>query len=108
MNRFRIGREFRGAPLGDERRSARLERIGDKLALDPARSFPEAMASEGQLEALYRFLNNGDVTFEQILKPHAAMSAGRGGQHPDVLVLHDTTSLAFAREHRGLPFSARP
>jgi hypothetical protein len=43
---------------GDERRSARLERIGETLARDPSRSFPEAMASEGQLEALYRFLNN--------------------------------------------------
>jgi len=74
-----IRREFRGAPLGDERRSARLERIGEKLALDPARSFPEAMASEGQLEALYRFLNNDDVTFGQIMKPHAA--AGRSRQH---------------------------
>ena len=62
-----IGREFRGAPLGDERRSSRLERIVEKVPLDPARSFPEAMASEGQLEALYRFLNNDDVTFGQIL-----------------------------------------
>src|SRR5207253_2707957 len=65
-------------------------------------SFPEGMASEGQLEALYRFLNNDDVTFGQILKPHAAMSAARCSQHADLLVLHDTTSLEFAGERRGL------
>ncbi len=51
-----IGAEFRGASLGDERRSARLERIGATLSRDPASSFPEAMGSEGQLKALYRFL----------------------------------------------------
>jgi hypothetical protein len=45
-----IGEEFRDAPLGDPRRSARLERIGEALSRDPASSFPEAMGSEGQLE----------------------------------------------------------
>jgi len=84
-----ISGEFRGARLGDERRSARLERIGEKLALDPSRSFPEAMASEGQLEALYRFLNNDEVTFGQILQPHIAMSAARCNQREEVLVRHD-------------------
>jgi len=70
--------------------------------MDPARSFPEAMGSEGQLEALYRFLNNDDVTFEQILRPHAAMSAARCSQYANVLVLHDTTSMEFAGERQGL------
>ncbi len=52
-----IGEEFRGAALGDARLSARLERIGEVLSRDPGSSFPQAMGSEGQLEALYRFLN---------------------------------------------------
>jgi hypothetical protein len=60
------------------------------------------MASEGQLEALYRFLNNDDISFAQILQPHAAMTAERCGEHKDVLVLHDTTSMQFAGERRGL------
>ena len=72
-----IGREYRGASLGDRRRSARLEAIGERLAQDPSRSFPEAMASEGQLEALYRFLNNDGVSFARILEPHAGMTAER-------------------------------
>jgi hypothetical protein len=97
-----IAEEFRGAPLGDERRSTRLERIGERLTAHPARSFPEAMGSEGQLEALYRFLNNDDVTFGRILRPHVDMSARRCGAHDAVLVLHDTTSLEFAGEREGL------
>jgi Transposase DNA-binding/Transposase DDE domain len=97
-----IGREFRRASLGDRRRSARLEAIGTRLATDPSRSFPEAMASEGQLEALYRFLNNDGVSFGRILRPHAVMTAERCAEHRDVLVLHDTTSMEFVGEREGL------
>jgi len=88
--------------LGDLRRSARLERIGARLALDPSRSFPEAMASEGQLEAFYRFLNSDDVTFSRILGPHAMMTAERCNDRGDVLILHDTTSLEFAGVREGM------
>lgn len=63
-----FGEEFRSAPLGDPRRSARLERIGEALSRDPASSFPEAMGSEGQLEALYRFLNNDAVNIGRMLQ----------------------------------------
>jgi hypothetical protein len=97
-----VAAEFRDAPLGDRRRSARLERIGERLASDPTRSFPEAMASEGQLEALYRFLNNDEVSFRRILAPHARKAAERSGSHGEVLVLHDTTSLEFRGERDGL------
>jgi hypothetical protein len=94
--------EFRDASLGDKRRSMRLERIGSALALDPGRSFPEAMASEGQLEALYRFLNCDDVTFAGILGPHYRRTASRCDDHEDVLVLHDTTSMEFSGAREGL------
>src|ERR1700722_13008547 len=97
-----IGSEFRGALLGDERRSARLERIGVRLALDPSKGFPEAMASEGQLEAFYRFVNNDEVSFPRILDPHSKMTARRCTEHDDVLVLHDTTSMEFSGERHGL------
>ena len=97
-----IGREFRGALLGDQRRGARLERIGARLALDPSQSFPEAMASEGQLEAFYRFLNSDDVSFAGILRPHAMMTAERCDDRDDVLILHDTTSLEFTGAREGL------
>ena len=61
-----IASEYRGAVLGDQRRSERLERIGRDLARNPGLSFPEAMRTEGQLEGLYRFLNNDEVTFEAV------------------------------------------
>lgn len=94
--------EFRGGEFGDKRRSARVERIGAALARDPTLSFPEAMASEGQLEALYRLLNNDNVTFAGIHEPHAGRTAERCRSQDDFLVLHDTTALEFAGDREGL------
>jgi hypothetical protein len=47
-----IESEYRGAVLGDRRRSERLGRIAVELARNPGLSFPEAMGSKGQLRAL--------------------------------------------------------
>ena len=97
-----IGSEYRGAVLGDRRRSERLERIAVELARNPGLSFPEAMGSEGQLEGLYRFLNNDEVSFEAVHAPHAEQTRLRC-QVPDrVLVLHDTTVLTYSGEREGL------
>jgi len=87
--------EYRGAELGDPRRTKRLERIGCELARNPGLSFPEAMGSEGQLEGLYRFFSNGEVTFEAVLAPHAQQTRLRCQAHDRVLVLHDTTIVTF-------------
>jgi hypothetical protein len=97
-----IGSEYRGAVLGDRRRSERLERIAVGLARNPGLSFPEAMGSEGQLEGLYRFLNNDDVTFEAVHAPHAEQTRLRCQAHDRVLVLHDTTVLTYSGEREGL------
>ncbi len=82
--------------------SARLERIGEVLSRDPGSSFPEAMGSEGQLEALYRFLNNDAVTIGSILQPHTNMATARCRALQNVLVLHDTTSFEFSSKRQGL------
>lgn len=97
-----IGLEFRGGDFGDKRRGERLERIGSVLARDPGLSFPEAMGSEGQLEALYRLLNNDKVSFSSIHGPHTRRTAERCRTHDDVLVLHDTTAMEFNGNRQGL------
>ena len=94
--------EYPRAALGDKRRSDRLERIGGLPARDPGLSFPEAMASEGQLEALYRFLNNDSVTFDRVIRPHARNTVERCRVLKQVLILHDTTPLQFEGKREGL------
>jgi hypothetical protein len=97
-----IAEEYRGAALGDGRRSRRLERIGCKLASNPGLSFPEAMETEGQLEGLYRFLKSDGVTLEAVQAPHAEQTRLRCQVHERVLVLHDTTVLKFNGQRQGL------
>jgi Transposase DNA-binding len=96
-----IASEYRGAVLGDRRRSERMERIAVDLARNPGLSFPEAMRTEGQLEGLYRFLNNDEVTFEAVHAPHAEQTRLRCQAHDRVLVLHDTTVLTYSGEREG-------
>ncbi|MGA2451370.1 MAG: transposase DNA-binding-containing protein [Polyangiaceae bacterium] len=73
-----MGAEYRGASLGDARRGRRLERIAGELARNPGLSFLEAMGSEGQLEGLYRFLNNEQVCFEAVHAPGQVPISARG------------------------------
>ena len=102
MTATEIHNEYRGAQFGDKRRSDRLVRIGEVLARDPDLSFPEAMASEGQLKALYRFLNNREVTFERVTAPHVRRTAQRCRRLDQVLVLHDTTAFELPGKREGL------
>jgi hypothetical protein len=60
-----IALAYRGASLGDVRRGQRLERIAVELARNPGLSFPKQWGTRGQLEGVYRFLNNDEVTFER-------------------------------------------
>lgn len=86
-----IGREFEGATLGDERRSARLIKVAGAPSRDPSASFPRAMGSDAELEAFYRFINNGNFSAEAILEPHVGATLQRGREAGEVLVLHDST-----------------
>lgn len=97
-----VGLEFGGASFGDARLSKRLERIGAALVERPEASFPEAMRSEGQLEGLYRFINNNKVCFDKIRAPHIEQTVARCREQEDVLILHDTTSLEFSGDREGL------
>ena len=73
-----------------------------RMARNPGLSFSEAMGSEGQLEGLYRFLNNDEVTFETVHAPHAERTRSRCLAHKQVLVLHDTTVLKYNGDREGL------
>jgi hypothetical protein len=50
--------EFIGADFGDARLSKRLLKLVERLAVDPAVSFPEACRTDAELEATYRFFGN--------------------------------------------------
>jgi len=91
-------REVEGAPLGDTRLTKRAIQLVDVLAAAPDKSFPRQVDSEGELEALYRFVNNEKVTPELLLAPHYRATAARAAEAGRVIVVHDTTGFSFGGE----------
>jgi hypothetical protein len=91
-------KEVVGASLGDERLTRRAVQIVERLAAAPAKSFPLQTASDGELEGLYRFVNNEQVEPERILEPHYTATAKRAADAGRVIVVHDTTVFSFGGE----------
>ena len=90
-----IGKEFRGAQLGNKQRTKRLERIAERLEAHAGKSLPQALGSIADREATYRFLSNENISFGGILAPHFEMTASRAEKHSEILCIHDTTELEF-------------
>jgi hypothetical protein len=92
--------EFSGAVLGDRRLNGRALKIVEAIAGAPDDSFPNQTSDDGELEALYRFLNNDRVELEPLLAPHFEQTARRAEKSGRVLVIHDTTGFSFGGETR--------
>jgi hypothetical protein len=90
----RLIRGFESADFGgDRRRTQRLKRVVSRLAKRPTATLPQAMGSESELEAMYRFANNPRVTMQALMQAYAADTARRASQQPLLLAIHDTTSV---------------
>ena len=97
-----IGDEFAAARLGDARRTRRLQEVARLTESAPEVGFPQMVETDGELEAIYRFLSNGEVSSASILEPHIAATMRRAKQAAVCLVLHDTTDFEFTGEREGL------
>ena len=97
--RVSLREEMAGGDLGDDRLNARRDRLIDVLAQSPDVGFPEACTSDGEVEALYRFLRNPRVSLAAVLEPHLVATQQRCRALDEVLVIHDTTEFSFAGEH---------
>lgn len=90
--------EMAGTDLGDERLNARRDRVIDVLEQHPDAGFPDACGSDGEAEALYRFLRNRRVSLDAVIEPHVRATADRCRAVGEVLVIHDTTENSFSGE----------
>jgi len=97
-----IGDEFAEARLGDVRRTRRLQEVARLTEDAPEVGFPQMVETEGELEAIYRFLSNGEVSSASILEPHIQGTMRRAKQAGVCLVLHDTTDFEFTGDRQGL------
>jgi hypothetical protein len=103
VSSFEIGPisvEFSGIEFGDRRLDKRAVKIVEAIAAAPSDGFPKVMSDDGELEALYRFLNNERVELESVLAPHFRETTRRAEAAGRVLVIHDTTGFSFGGETR--------
>lgn len=95
--------EYEDVDFGDGRLDDRLRQILPRLASNPAQSFPEQMVTDGEQEALYRFLKNPKVTIDALLEGHRAQTQERMTGRSIVRIVHDTSEFMFKGEREGLP-----
>lgn len=86
---------FGGVHLGDERRGRRAVAIAEAIAQQPQASLPRQMQEPGALQAVYRFLQNPHVSYEQLIGPHLQQTREAAGQQSQVLLIQDTTDLDY-------------
>jgi transposase-like protein/DDE family transposase len=94
-------RTFGLAELGDLRRTDRLVQLAAALASNPQSSLPEALRGEAETVGAYRFLNQVDLTPEQILMPHFIQTRQEASRRCQVLMIGDTTEVNLS-SHRSL------
>jgi transposase-like protein/DDE family transposase len=87
--------EMLKADFGLKRINARYERVFDALSAAPEKSFPRQCRTNGELVALYRFLDNHRVTGARILQPHVQETCERVKRLGKALSVHDSSGVSL-------------
>lgn len=89
-------REFGAARFGDQRLVRRFVSIARDFYSRPQASIPKACNGErAKVKAVYRFLDNEEVTLAKLLEPHQEQTRKRMAEHKVVLAVQDSTSLNY-------------
>ena len=91
--------QFGQVEWGDLRRTRRAVRVAEQIARHPAASIPEQAGHWSETKASYRLFNEEDVTFEALSSQHWASTRREAGEHEQVLLVQDTSSLNFTAHH---------
>src|SRR5713226_9450124 len=92
-------RTFGAVRLGDERRTRRAVKLAEAIAREPQVSLPKQVGKRKEVQAAYRFLQSGKVSYEALMRPHVEQTRAQYGQLPVVLLVQDTTELDY-QAHR--------
>src|SRR5260370_29275179 len=84
------------AELGDLRRTERLVKMATAIAENPSASLPESMRNWAYTLGAYRFLDNPEITHQQIMEPHWMNTRQEVMRHRRVLLAADTTALTLS------------
>lgn len=89
--------EVKTAKLGDKRLNARLALVLDELAARPTASIPAACGGRAEMVAAYRFFENENTTFDNVLQAHVDATRERMAAQPVALLVQDTTEIEVTR-----------
>jgi Transposase DNA-binding len=93
-------RTFGGVQLHDLRRSRRAIQVASNLAENPLGSLPAQMRTWKETKALYRLLDEPDVTFAALMHPHLHQTREQALSSPVVLLVQDTTDIDLSHRHK--------
>lgn len=84
---------FGPARLGDRRRTRRAVKAACWIVRDPAASLPKQHQTWKDLKAVYRLLDEPEVTFAALMQPHWQQTRARLQAEEVVLLVQDTTEI---------------
>jgi hypothetical protein len=93
-------RTFGGVQLHDLRRSRRAIQVASHLAENPLGSLPAQMRTWKETKALYRLLDEPDVTFAALMQPHLHQTRDQANGSPVVLLVQDTTDIDLSHRRK--------
>ena len=93
-------RTFGRVQLHDMRRTRRAVQAASNLAENPLGSLPAQMQTWKETKALYRLLDEPDVTFAALMQPHFQQSREQALCSPIVLLVQDTTDIDLSHRHK--------
>ncbi len=91
---------FGGVQLHDLRRTRRAIQAATNLAENPLGSLPAQMHTWKETKALYRLLDEPDVTFAALMQPHLHQTREHANGSPVVLMVQDTTDIDLSHRHK--------
>ena len=91
---------FGPSQLKDIRRTGRAVKAATRIAENASASLPAQMQTWKDVMALYRLLDEPDVTFEALMQPHWQQTREQATMHPVVLLVQDGTELDLTNHHK--------
>ena len=85
--------------LHDVRRTRRAVKAARVMVRDASASLPKQQHTWKEVKALYRLLDEPDVTFAALMQPHWSQTRREMQEHPITLLIQDTTELDLTHRH---------
>ena len=93
-------RTFGSVQRHDLRRTKRAVQAASNLAENPLGSLPAQMHTWKESKALYRLLDEPDVTFAALMQPHFQQTREQATSAPVVLLVQDTTDIDLSHRRK--------